>query len=170
MTAQAVAVTAYNTAQLEAENARLRDRASVLERRCGHLMADADRREERARKAAEDCAEHGKEIQHLRHLASWCWAAEQHADSQRRAVVAAIGNASLALRGRTEPVPASEVTAFLDRITAAQKKVRKGHPGYPTLADCLRGGGCDHDGLSGALVAEIAQVLGIAAARTAAAA
>jgi hypothetical protein len=133
----------------------------VLEERCGHLMADADRREQRARAIAESCPEHGKEIQYLRHLASWCWAAMNQQESARRAIAAAAGNVLLALRDHGTAVPADTLAAWLTRVITAQGKVLRRPAGYPTLAGCLRGGGCDHDGLSAQLAAEIAAALGL---------
>lgn len=145
-----------------AEHERLLRRISTLESRCGHLMVDANRREERATEIAESCPEHGKEIQRLRHLSSWYWAASGHSDDCRKAVVGAIINASMAMRDRAEPVAPADLVKFLDKITDAQKRVTRRPIGYPTLADCLRAGGCDHDGLCGGLTAEVAAELGVA--------
>ncbi|MDA8320411.1 MAG: hypothetical protein M0030_11470 [Actinomycetota bacterium] len=146
-----------------AELERLRARCSMLEQRAGHLMVDADRRERAALDRAADCTEHGREIRHLRHLASWYWAIDEHSDAARRAIVAALGNWRIALGDRATPVPAAELRAALDGIIAAQQKVMRRPAGYPTLADCLRAGGCDHDSLSGPVKAEIAEVLGLTA-------
>jgi hypothetical protein len=142
-------------AQLEAENEKLRDRVSVLEARCGHLMVDADRREERARKIAESCAEHGTEITYLRHMASWCWSDAQKEGAARRAIVGAL---QVLIRDRlgdgrgdgTVPVPA--LAAWLHKAIDAQNRPMRKH-GFPTLADCQRAGGCEHDALSPELAA-----------------
>ena len=147
--------------RLQAENEKLRDRVSLLERRCGHLMVDADRREERATKIAEDCAEHGKEIQYLRHMANWQWAAANQQQSARWAIVTALGNTEMGLAHRSEPVPVDVLATWLRKAIDAQSKVLRRADGYPTLADCLRGGGCEHEGLSDGLKAEIAGALGL---------
>jgi hypothetical protein len=149
---------------LATENARLLSRVRQLEANLGHLIVDADRREERARKNAEDCAEHGKEIQYLRHMASWNWASMNQQEAARRAVVMANLKSATGLRGDPEAmVRAADVAAWLEKNADAQEKVLRRPEGYPTMADCLRGGGCDHDGLSGELKAEIAEALGLAA-------
>jgi hypothetical protein len=148
-------------ARLAKENLRLQERVRVLEQRCGHLMVDADRREERARAIAESCLEHGSEIKYLRHLASWYWAAMNQQESARRAIIGAAGSTLLALRDHTGPVPAEVLSTWLDKLIHAQDRVLRRPAGYPTLADCLRGGGCDHDGLTPELAAEIASALGI---------
>lgn len=142
-----------------AEHERLRDRIRTLEGRCGHLMVDADRREERAWKTAESCAEHGREITHLRHLSSWYWAASGHADACRQAIVMAMFN--LADNLRHDRVDPAAIPGLLDKAVHVQSKVLRRPPGYPTLADCLRGGGCEHDGLAPGLAAEIATELGV---------
>lgn len=149
------------TERLTVENARLHDRVRTLEARCGALMVDADRREEKARQRAEDCGEHGQEIQHLRHVASWYWAAMGQQEAARRAIVGALGNTVLGLRHHTEPIDPAELAAWLDKAIAAQSKVTRRPAAYPTLADCLRAGGCDHDGLCDGLKAEIAGALGL---------
>jgi hypothetical protein len=146
-----------------AELERLRARCRMLEQRAGNLLVDADRRERAALDRAASCIEHGREIQHLRHLASWYWAIDEHSDAARRAIVAALGNFRIALDGRDTPVPAAELRAALDKVLAAQQRVMRRPANFPTLADCLRGGGCSHDGLSSQVRAEIAEALGLAA-------
>jgi hypothetical protein len=101
-------------AQLEAENAKLRDRVGLLERRCGHLMVDADRREERALKQAGSCEYHGHEIQHLRHMADWCWAEANRQEGARQAIVSqlALGSGDGA-----------------DFVLLRKRRGRRAHPG-----------------------------------------
>ena len=153
-------------AQLEAEVARLRDRVTTLSSSCGHLMVDADRREERARKEAHDCAAHGREIHYLRHMASWQWAAHEESESAYRGLVSALILVSQRLTG--EPVPAGVLAGWLGKAIDAGNK-HLGRRKFPSLADCLRAGGCDHDGLSDGLKADIAEALGIGAVKAGAA-
>jgi len=148
------------TRALEEENARLRDRVRLLESRCGHLMVDADRREERARQLAGDCGEHGKEIQYLRHVASWYWDAMTRAESARMAMITPLLLARRDLDDNALPIPVKDVIRWLDEAVKGDQKAI-GKRGYPTLADCIRGGGCEHDGLSEGIRAEIARALGI---------
>jgi hypothetical protein len=148
---------------LEDENARLRDRVHMLESRCGHLMVDAERREERARKIAEDCAEHGKEIQYLRHTASWYWDAMTRAEQARMAMITPLLLARTGLDVAAGPIPAADVIRWLDQAVKGDQKAM-GRRGYPTLADCLRSDGCAHEGLTSGVRAEVAVALGITAA------
>lgn len=146
-----------------AELERLRARCTMLEQRAGHLIVDADRRERAALDQSASCIEHGREIQHLRHLASWYWAIDEHSEAARRTIVAALGNFRLTLDDRDTPVPAAELRAALDKVLAAQQRVMRRPANFPTLADCLRGGGCDHDSLSDQVKAEIAEAFGLTA-------
>ena len=55
----------------------------------------------------------------------------------------------------------AELAGMLQAAVDRQKGPLK-RKGYPTLADCIRAGGCDHDGLSDAVKADIAEALGLA--------
>lgn len=149
-------------AQLEAENAKLRDRVGYLERQTGALMVDADRREERALRQAGSCEYHGHEIQHLRHMANWCWADASRQNGARGAIVAQLALASSGRdfvvlgKGTAErriPVP-GELAQWLGKCIDAQNKHMR-EPGFPTFADCQRAGGCDHPALSPSLSDEV---------------
>jgi hypothetical protein len=123
-------------------------------------MVDRDRQVEIARKEAHDCEFHGREIQYLRHMASWQW---QHAQDEYNARSGFVGALILVRRDLgSEPVPADVLARWLTKaIDAGNKHIGKGK--YPNLADCLRAGVCDHDGLSDGLKADIAEALGITA-------
>jgi hypothetical protein len=135
-------------------NASLR-RIRDLEARYGALMVDANRREEAAAKRAEDCAQHGSEIQYLRHLASWCWNDGQDADEARQAVIVAMQQLAKQLDGITEPVPVDKLRDWLKRAMAAHTRKVNKPPSYPTLADCQRAGGCDHEDIDHRLKAKL---------------
>lgn len=153
-------LSAGQAASLQAENERLANRVRVLEARTGQLMVDGDRREQRAREEAHDCAAHGREIQYLRHMASWQWDHAQESASAYRGLVSAL----ILVRQRITdaPVAPGVLSGWLDKaIAAGNRHIGKG--GYPSLANCQRAGGCDHDGLSDGLRADIAEALGIAA-------
>ena len=137
------------------EHDRLTRRIRDLESRCAALMVDADRRAEAATKRAEDCVEHGKEIQYLRHLASWCWHDGQDADEARRAIVIAMQQFGKQLDDISKPIPPDQLRDWLKRAMAAYDRKSKLPPSYPTLADCQRAGGCNHDDVSPKLRAEI---------------
>lgn len=152
-------------AQLKAANTELSRKVSQLRSSNGALMVDADRRERRALDLSADCTAHGDEIQYLRHCASWYWNSMNDSEEARHAIVGALGKTVLNLR-RTPgtftsgTVKASDLVAWLEGAIDKQNKPLKRH-GYPTLADCLRAGGCDHDGLSDPVKAEIAEALGL---------
>lgn len=138
----------------------LREALAAEKRRSAALLVDADKRERRALDRLPDCDAHRSEIQYLRHAASWYWDAAQNAEVARSAIVGELIIAARKLECRKDAIPAAEVAGVLDSATAAQKK-HLGKHGYPTFADCQRGGGCDHDGLSDSLKAEIAGALGL---------
>jgi len=140
---------AARIAQLEAENERLRERVTRLESRCGHLMVDADRREERALRQAESCEYHGEEIQRLRHMADWCWSNGNRQESARQSIVMVLFMLADKCEA-SESVPGAEVASWLRKAIDAQRKTGR-EPGFPTFADCQRAGGCDHPALSPSL-------------------
>lgn len=148
--------------RLAAENAKLRDRVVMLEGRCGHLMTDADRREQRARDEAWSCPEHGKRILYMERLAWWQWASSGHQENARQAIVTALINLKRdELDGRTEPVPVDLLVQWIDRAVDAQNKVRKHPEDWPPLGDYLAGEG--GFGPPAAMKAEIAEALGLTA-------
>lgn len=51
--------------QLEERQEEAQRRITLLQSRCGALMVDADQREQRAMRRADDCAEHGRDIVEL---------------------------------------------------------------------------------------------------------
>jgi hypothetical protein len=138
---------------LRAELAAERDRSAAL-------LVDADRREQRALDLLPDCGAHKREIQYLRHMASWCWESAQRAEEARQAVVSELELAADRVSERAEPVPAHVVAEALRRAAGRQEKALARH-GHPTFADCQRRGGCDHDGLSDEVKAGIAEALGL---------
>jgi hypothetical protein len=150
--------------QLTAANAELSRKVSQLRSSNGALMVDADRREQRARLIAEDCEAHGREIQYLRHCASWYWQSMNDSDEARQAVVTAnmLTARNLREHGADATVKAADVAGWLDKNTGKQDKALRRH-GYPTLADCLRStaGKCEHDGLSSQVKADIVKELGL---------
>ncbi|MBO0813605.1 MAG: hypothetical protein J2P30_00400 [Actinobacteria bacterium] len=146
--------------RLQAENEKLRDRVSLLERRCGSLMTDADRREQQARDEAWSCPEHGKRILYNERLAWWHWANSGYQSEQRQALITALILVQRdELRGRTEPVPVDVLNAWIDRVCAAQSKVRKRPEDWPPLGNYLAGEG--GFGPPAAMKAEIAEALGL---------
>jgi outer membrane murein-binding lipoprotein Lpp len=149
--------------QLTAQVAELERKVNQYRSSNGALMVDADRREQRAALAAEDCAEHGKGLRYLRHLTGWYWAAMVQQEDARQAVVMMNLNTAKRMReqGADATVKAADVAAWLEKNVSAQRKVLRRPAGYPTLADCARAGGCDHDGLADGVKAEVAEALGI---------
>jgi hypothetical protein len=147
--------------QLTAQNEELQDKVRQYQTSNGALMVDADRREQRASERALSCTEHGKELQYLRHLASWYWASMVQQESARQAIVMMNLNTAKGMRelGADATVEAARVAGWLTKNVDAQNKVLRRPAGYPTLADCLRAGGCDHDGLGDGVKAEIAEAL-----------
>jgi hypothetical protein len=149
--------------QLEARNAELERKVNDLCSSNGALMVDADRRERRAAQNALSCTEHGKEIQYLRHVASWYWQCMNDSDEARHAIVGALGKTVLDLSVNPDyTVTAAELSGKLQKAIDKQNKPLRRH-GYPTLADCLRSaaGGCEHEGISDAVKKEIAEALGL---------
>lgn len=138
---------------------KLIEELAAEQRRSAALAVDAGRRERRAAEAAMDCQEHGREIRYLRHMASWCWDGEQQAEAARQGIVRMLIVAARGLEGRTDPVPAEVVARELLKAIDGQEKARR-RPRSP-FADCLHASDCGHDGLSDALKAEIARILGI---------
>lgn len=159
-TAREAALTAQ-VERLTADNKKLRENLYQEERRCAALLVDADRREQRATKIAESCAEHGKEIQYLRHIASWYWAGLNQQEEARADMITSLMLTIQGLGNRTEPVPVDTLTTWLNKAVKAHDKVFRRPKGYRALADCLADGTCDHDGLTDGLAAEIAEALGL---------
>jgi uncharacterized protein (DUF3084 family) len=149
--------------QLTAQVAELQAKVHQYQRSNGALMVDADRREQRAAQRAEDCGEHGREIQYLRHLTSWYWASMVQQESARQAIVMMNLNTAKRMRDLSADatVKAADVADWLGKNVDAQRKVLRRPAGYPTLADCARAGGCEHDGLSDGVQAEVAAALHI---------
>jgi hypothetical protein len=150
---------AGSVTRLEDENARLREELATEKRTSAAWFVDADRRERRALDLLPDCDAHKREIQYLRHMASWCWDSAQRAEGARGAIVAELILAARGLQHQAEPVPVHVVAEALTKAVGGQKKALA-RRSYPTFADCLRAGGCDHDGLSADLKAEIAEAPG----------
>jgi hypothetical protein len=147
-------------ARLQARVTELEGKVSQLRSSNGALMVDGDRRERRAAEAALDCAEHGRELQYLRHCASWYWSQMNDAEDARQAIVGSLQMNAQRLRPEVT-FTGAELAGMLLKAVDKQKGPLN-RKGYPTLADCLRAGGCDHDGLSDAVKADIAAVLGLA--------
>lgn len=149
--------------RLRGQVAELEGKVSQLRSGNGALMVDADRRERRAAEAALSCTEHGRELQYLRHCVSWYWDSMNVSDQARMAIVSANLLTAKGLREGHwgEQVDAAEVAEWLEKNADAQKRPLKGRA-YPTLADCIRAGGCDHDGLSDDVKRDIAEALGLA--------
>lgn len=147
--------------QLTTQNAELQGKVRRYQESNGALMVDADRRERRASENALSCDEHGKELQYLRHLTSWYWAAMVQQESARQGIVMMNLNTAKRMReqGADATVEAARVAEWLEKNVEAQKKVLRRPTGYPSLADCLRAGGCEHDGLGDGVKAEIAAAL-----------
>ena len=139
----------------DTEREKMQRRITLLESRCGALMVDADRRVEAALKTAEDCAEHGKEIHDLRHVSSYYWAAERHANQARQAIVTQLILLQRQLGGRTEAIPVEDLRDWIEKALKAYDRSFRKEVDYPTVADCLRAGGCRHDDVSPELRAEL---------------
>ena len=148
-------------ARLRKQVADLQDKVSQLRSSNGALIADGDRREQRALALLPDCEAHRRELQYLRHCVSWYWHSMNDSDEARRAIVGQLGNVVLGIRrGGAETLKAADVADWLDKAIDKQKRPLNRHD-YPTLADCLRAGGCSHDGLCDDVVADIAEALGL---------
>jgi hypothetical protein len=147
--------------QLTAQVAELRAKVRQYQSSNGALMVDADRREQRAALHAEDCAEHGRGLRYLRHLTGWYWAAMVQQESARQAVVMMNLNTAKRMRelGADATVKAADVAGWLEKNVDAQQRVLRRPSGFPTLADCARAGGCEHDGLSDDVKTEVAEAL-----------
>lgn len=139
----------------DSEREKMQRRITLLESRCGALMVDADRRVEAAYKTAEDCAEHGKEIRNLRHISSYYWAVERHADQARQAIVTEPILLRRQLGGRTDTIPVDKLREWIEQALKAYDRSFRKEIGYPTPADCIRAGGCRHDDVSPELRAEL---------------
>ena len=150
--------------RLTAEKAELQAKVYAEKRHNGALIADADRREQRALALLPDCEAHRRELHYLRHLASWNWHIMNDAEEARQAIVGALGNTVLAIeRGAFGPtVNTADLLTWLEKAIAKQDRPL-GRKSYPTLADCLRSpaGTCEHEGLSADLVFDIAKALGL---------
>jgi hypothetical protein len=150
--------------QLTKTNEELESKLSQARSSNGHLMVDADRREQRARLIAQSCAEHGKEIVYLRHMTSWYWDSMNNSDEARGAVVTGLSLTArdLRARGADAMVKAAGVADWLDKAIKRQDRPLR-RQGYPTLADCLRSaaGDCAHESLSDEVKADIAKELGL---------
>jgi hypothetical protein len=148
--------------QLTAANAELRAKVSLYSSNHAAAMVDADRREQRALSLLPDCDAHRRELQYLRHCVSWYWESMNVSDQARMAIVGQLGNLVLSIRKGSMPgtVKAADLVTWLEKAIDAQKRPLR-RQGYPTLADCIRAGGCEHDGLSDAVKADIAEALGL---------
>ncbi len=69
--------------RLEEQRDADRRRISLLERRTGALMVDADHREQRALRSANSCEEHGELIKRLEELVAYHDARSTHFESDR---------------------------------------------------------------------------------------
>lgn len=145
--------------QLTAQKADLEAKLSQARSSAAARLVDADRREQRALALLPDCDAHRREIQYLRHCASWYWQSMTTAEEARRAIVGGLLVTAQRLRPEVT-FTGAELSAMLGRAVDRQDKPLR-RKGYPTLADCLRAGGCDHDGLSDAVKADIAKELGL---------
>lgn len=152
---------ALEVKRLAAENAELRDKVSRWRDSATSARLDGDRRERRAAEAALDCGEHGEEIQYLRHMTSWYWSGHEQEASARRAMATGLIKTVQAINPAGPPFPAADLLKSLQAAIDAQSKILHRPSGYPVPADCIRAGGCDHDGISDALKTDIARVLGI---------
>lgn len=123
--------------RLTAENAKLRDRVSLLERRCGQLVTDGDNRERAAMERAEDCEHHGAELKHWHRQAEWLWAAAGQQENARQSIVQALQLLVRdELRGRDQ-VPVSLLTKWIQRVIDAQNKVPRKPQGWAPLEQHL---------------------------------
>lgn len=121
-TEHAMAVSA-EIQRLKAENARLQDRVSLLERRCGQMATDRDNRERAAMERAGDCGHHGAELKHWHRQAEWHWAAAGQQENARQSIVQALQLlARDDLRGHDQ-VPVGLLTKWIQRVIDAQNKV-----------------------------------------------
>jgi hypothetical protein len=154
-------------AQVERLTAERDDLAKKLSREENHvaaLMVDGDRREQRAMALLPDCEAHRRELQYLRHCASWYWHNMNDSDEARAAVVTAL---MLTARNAREAGPDATVKAadIADWLEAAVKKQNRPlhRTSFPTMADCLRSahGDCDHDAVCGDVIAEVVEALGL---------
>lgn len=146
--------------RLQWQVATLVDKVSQLRSSNAALMVDGDRREQRALALLPDCDAHRRELQYLRHCVSWYWDNAQTAEEARQAIVAGLLVTARRLRPDVT-FTGAELAGMLEKAVDRQKGPLK-RKGYPTLADCIRAGGCDHDGLSDAVKADIAEALGLA--------
>lgn len=146
-------------ARLRRQVADLEDTVSRSRSNEAAVRVDADRREQRALALLPDCEAHRRELQYLRHCASWYWDNAQVSEQARQAIVSALLVTALRLRPEVT-FTGAELSAMLEAAVDKQKRPLKGRQ-YPTLADCIRAGGCDHDGLSDAVKADIAEALGL---------
>lgn len=150
--------------RLEAEKSELAAKLYQEKRRCAALMVDADRRELRALNRLPDCAAHRSELQYLRHCVSWYWHNMNDSDEARQAVVTALMLTAQRARG-TGPdgtVKAADIAEWLEKAVDQQNKPLR-RTSFPTLADCLRSahGDCDHAGVCGDVIADVAEALGL---------
>lgn len=153
--------------RLEAEKSELAAKLYQEKRHVAALMVDADRREQRALDRLPDCEAHRSELQYLRHCVSWYWHNMNDSDEARHGIVAALGNVVLDLRSTpgtftSGTVKASDLVAWLEKAIDAQNKPLR-RTSFPTLADCLRSahGDCDHAGVCGDVIADVAEALGL---------
>jgi hypothetical protein len=151
--------------RLAARNTELERELHQEQRRYAALSVDADRREQRALRLLPDFQAHRGEIQYLRHMTSWYWNQAQSADEARHAITGPLQATAIRLCAGTDAtVKATDVAGWLDRAIDQEKKPLS-RKGYRALADCLREGGCDHDGLSEQVKADIILVLGLTGGR-----
>src|SRR5258708_6748310 len=120
----------------EAENEKLRDRVSLLESRCGHLMNDRDRGIREALDRSESCEEHGAMLKHWQRLAEWHWAASGQQENARQSIVTTLILLERdELAHRSAPVPVDLLCAWLRKAIDAQKKVPRKPEGWQPLEE-----------------------------------
>lgn len=150
--------------QLTAEKAELQAKVYEEKSHNGALMVDADRREQRALALLPDCDAHKRELQYLRHCASWYWHCMNDSDEARAAVVTALMLTAMNAReaGPDATVKAADIAEWLEKAVKKQNEPLR-RTSYPTLADCLRSahGDCEHDSVCGDVIAEVAEALGL---------
>jgi hypothetical protein len=151
--------------RLTAQRDELQRKVFEEKRHNGALIVDADRREQRALALLPDCEAHRRELLYLRHAVSEYWHAMNDSEEARQAVVMA--NLLTARRcGEMPPgatVAPADLAAWLTANTGKQDKALRRHS-FPTQADCIRAGGCDHAHACEHVRRDLAEALGLTAA------
>lgn len=131
-----------------------RRRVTQLSSQVGALMVDKDRSVQAALETAGDCTKHGEEIQYLRHMASATHEQAQRLDAVRWSVVTQL----ITTKDRVDPdgtISGKTLIAWLEELITVLDKAQRKPLKHPTLADCSRMGGCNHDDLDPGLRAEL---------------